>query len=102
MMNAGMMNKLRKMQKELLDTQKKLEATEFVGTAGGGMVKVTVLGNKVVLKVEIDKDAVTGPEDVEMVEDTVVAAINDAFNKVDKETERVLAPLQAGLGGFGF
>ena len=37
-----------------------------------------------------------------MVEDTVVAAINDAFNKVDKETERVLAPLQAGLGGFGF
>ena len=102
MMNAGMMNKLRKMQKELLDTQKKLEATEFVGTAGGGMVKVTVLGNKVVLKVEIDKDAVTGPEDIEMVEDTVVAAINDAFNKVDKETERVLAPLQAGLGGFGF
>ena len=102
MMNAGMMNKLRKMQKELIETQKKLEATEFVGTAGGGMVKVTVLGNKVVLKVEIDKDAVTGPEDIEMVEDTVVAAINDAFNKVDKETERVLAPLQAGLGGFGF
>ena len=102
MMNAAMMNKIRKMQKELIETQKKLEATEFIGTAGGGMVKVTVLGNKVVLKVEIDKDAVTGPEDVEMVEDTVVAAINDAFNKVDKETERVLAPLQAGLGGFGF
>ena len=47
MMNAGMMNKLRKMQKELIETQKKLEATEFVGTAGGGMVKVTVLGNKI-------------------------------------------------------
>ena len=102
MMNPGMMNKLRKMQRELLEAQKKIEATEFVGTAGGGMVKITVLGNKVVQKVEIDRDAVTGPEDLEMVEDTIVAALNDAFNKVDKETERVLAPLQAGLGGFGF
>jgi DNA-binding YbaB/EbfC family protein len=102
MMNPAMMNKIRKMQKELIETQKRLEATEFVCTAGGGMVKVTVLGNKSVLKVDIDREAVTGPEDLEMVEDTIVAALNDAFNKVDKETERVLAPLQSGLGGFGF
>ena len=56
MMNPGMMNKLRKMQRELLEAQKKIEATEFVGTAGGGMVKITVLGNKVVQKVEIDRE----------------------------------------------
>ena len=102
MMNAGMLNKLKKMQKEMMDTQKKLEETEFVGTAGGNMVKITVLGSKVVKKVEIDKDAVSEPEDIEMLEDTILAALNDAFNKVDKETEKMMSPYQAGLGGFGF
>lgn len=102
MMNAGMLNKLKKMQKDMMDTQKRLEETEFVGTAGGNMVKITVLGSKVVQKVEIDKEAISGAEDVEMLEDTILAAMNDAFNKVDKETERVMAPFQSGLGGFGF
>lgn len=98
-MNQQAMMKLRKMQKEMMETQKRLESTSFIGTAGGGIVKAEVLGNHTVVKIEIDRDSFESQDDIEMIEDSVVAAINDAFKKVESETEKAMAPYTAGLPG---
>ena len=60
-MNPAMMNKIRKMQKEMMEAQKRLEESIFTGTAGGGMVKVEVKGDKTVLSIDIDED-ILNPE----------------------------------------
>lgn len=98
-MNQAMLMKLQKMQKEMMQTQKDIEESVFKGTAGG-VVTVEVKGNKDVLSVKIDPEAVEGPEDVEMLEDTIVAAINDAFKTVDKTTEEKMAKYQSMFGGM--
>ena len=100
-MNQAMINKLRKMQKEMMETQERLENSVFEGSAGGGLVKVEVKGTKEILSVQIDPE-ILNPDDKEMIEDTIVAALNDAFRRVDKETEEAMAPYQALTGGFGF
>ena len=73
-MNPAMMNKIRKMQKEMMEAQKRLEESIFTGTAGGGMVKVEVKGDKTVLSIDIDED-ILNPEDKEMIQDTILMAI---------------------------
>ena len=70
--------------------------SEFVGSAGGGMVKVTVSGAKEVLAVSINPQAID-PDDIEMLEDLVTAAVNDALNKA-AEKERELMPMAGNLG----
>ncbi len=100
-MNQQAMMKLRKLQKEMADAQKRLEQTSFTGKAGGGMVSIEMLGNHTVQKVTIDPEAVESKEDIEMLEDTIVAAFNDALKKIEEETNRVMGPFTAGLpGGF--
>ena len=93
-MNQQQMMKLRKMQKQMMEAQEKLENTEFVGTAGG-VVSVTVKGNHEVLAVNIDKEAVL--DDLEMVQDMIVVALNDANKKIDAESQKLLG----GFGGLG-
>lgn len=100
-MNQAMINKLRRMQKEMMEAQERLQNSTFEGTAGGGLVKVLVKGTKDVVSIDINPD-ILNPDDKEMIEDTIVAAINQAFDKVDKETEEVMAPYAALTGGFGF
>lgn len=95
-----MMLQLKKMQKEAEEAQKKLETSEFLGTAGGGVVCVKVNGAKEVLNVTIDKEAVTCSEDIELLEDAIKAAFNDAFKKVEQETQKILGPAVGGLGGL--
>ncbi|MBP5444748.1 MAG: YbaB/EbfC family nucleoid-associated protein [Acholeplasmatales bacterium] len=99
-MNPNMVKKIQRMQREMMEAQKQLEATEFTGTAAG-VVEVTVLGSKEVLKVSINKDAIDSIDDLEMIEDTIVAALNNAFENVDNETQRVMSQFQMP-GGFGF
>ena len=97
-MNQAQMMRLRKMQKEMMEAQERLEQTVFTGTAGGGVVKFEVNGNHEVVSVEIDPEA--AKDDIEMVQDMVVLAINDANKKIEAETQKSLGGFGAGMGLF--
>lgn len=92
----ALMKQAQQMQEQLKKAQEELKASEFVGSAGGGMVKVTVSGAKEVLAVSINPQAID-PDDIEMLEDLVTAAVNDALNKA-AEKERELMPMAGNLG----
>lgn len=91
-----LMKQAQQMQEQLKKAQDELKESEFIGSAGGGMVNVTVSGAKEVLAVSIKPEAVD-PDDIEMLEDLITAAVNDALNKVS-EKERELMPNMGGLG----
>jgi hypothetical protein len=99
MFNQGMLNKLKKMQKEMLKAQQDLEESVFVGTAGG-VISVEVKGNKQVVAVKIQPEAVD-PEDVNLLEDMILAAFNDAFKQIDNKTEEIMAPYTSSVPGMG-
>lgn len=92
----ALMKQAQQMQEQLKKAQEELKESEFIGSAGGGMVKVTVSGAKEVLAVSIKPEAVD-PDDLEMLEDLVTAAVNDALNKA-AEKERELMPMAGNLG----
>ena len=97
----NMMKQVQKMQKQMEEQQKALEEAEFVATAGGGAVEVTVTGKKVVTKVKLDEDAVD-PDDVETLEDMIMVAVNDALKKVDEANSSAMSKMTGGMGGFPF
>ena len=99
-MNQQAMMRLKKMQKQMMDAQKQLEETVFTGTAGGGMVTVEVKGTHEVLSVTIDPDALESKEDIEMIQDSIVAALNDANRKLESESQKLLGGFGGGLGGL--
>lgn len=101
-MNQQAMMRIRKMQKQMEEAQAKLEATVYTGTAGGGMVTVEVRGDHEVLSVTIDPEALESKDDIEMIQDSIVAALNDANKKLDREQQQVMGQFTGGLGGFGF
>lgn len=100
-MNPQMVKKLQKMQKEMEKAQRDLEEMIFEGSASG-VVTVEVKGSKEVVRVKINKDAIDSLDDLDMIEDIIVAAINDAMRKIDSKTQEVMGQFTAGLGGFGF
>ena len=75
-----------------------METKEFTATAGGGAVEVTVSGKREVLKVKLDQEVVD-PDDVEMLEDLIVAATNEALRKVEEASASAMSKLTGGLGG---
>lgn len=77
---------------------KEMETKEFTATAGGGAVEVTVSGKREVLKVKLDQEVVD-PDDVEMLEDLIVAATNEALRKVEEASASAMSKLTGGLGG---
>ena len=101
-MNQQAMMKLRKMQKQMQEAQARLEETVYEVTAGGGMVKVEVKGSHEVLSVNINPDALESKDDIEMIQDTIVAALNDANKKLEKDAEETMGQFTGGFGGFGF
>ena len=76
----AMMRQAQKMQEQMLKAQEELEAAQLTGTAGSGLVSVTLSGKKKLIKVEL-KPAIVDPDDIEMLEDLIVAAYNDAFEQ---------------------
>ena len=96
----NLMKQAQKMQRQMEESQKALEEKEFTAAAGGGAVEVTVTGKREVVKVHIDPEAVD-PEDVEMLEDLIMAAVNEAMRKVDEESVSAMSKLTGGLGGLG-
>jgi DNA-binding YbaB/EbfC family protein len=91
-----MMKQIQMMQEEMQRTQEALEETEVEGTAGGGAVTVTVTGSKMLSKVHIDPEVID-EDDIEMLEDLVVAAANDALGKVDEMANTEMGKLTGGL-----
>lgn len=97
-MNQQAMMRLKKMQKQMMEAQEKLENTVFTGTAGGGVVTVEVKGSHEVLSVTIDEEA--AKDDLEMVQDMIVLALNDANKKIDAETQSTMGAFGGGFGLF--
>ncbi|EEU12718.1 YbaB/EbfC family nucleoid-associated protein [Anaerococcus vaginalis] len=92
----SMMKKVQKMQQEMARTQQEIEEKEFSSTAGGGVIEAVVNGKKEVLKIKIDEDVVD-PDDTEMLEDLVVAAINDALKKADEYSQKEMGKLTGNI-----
>ena len=93
----NIMKQYQRMQRKLEETQEELAKKEYTGQAGGGAVKATVTGAKVLTKLELDKDAVD-PEDVETLEDMIVAAVNLALESADEDSQSQMGKLTGGLG----
>ncbi|HIW21495.1 MAG TPA: YbaB/EbfC family nucleoid-associated protein [Candidatus Dorea intestinavium] len=96
---ANLMKQAQKMQKQMEEAAKELETKEFSATAGGGAVEATVSGSKKLIKLKLQEEAVD-PDDVEMLEDMIVAAINEALEKVDEESATGMNKLTGGLNGL--
>ena len=94
------LKQLQAMQAEMEETQAALEEKEITSTAGGGAVEVTVNGKKEITKLVIDKDVVD-PDDVEMLQDLITAAVNEAMRQMDALAEAEMSKVTGGLGGFG-
>ena len=88
-----------KLQQQMAKMQEELEAREFEASAGGGMVNVRVSGKKEVLSVEIKPEAVD-PDDVEMLQDLVLAAVNEALRKGEEAREAAMNRMAPGMGGM--
>ena len=96
----NLMKQAQKMQKQMEENQKALEEKEFTATAGGGAVEVTVSGKREVVKVKLSEEAVD-PDDVEMLEDLIVAATNEALRQAEEAAASAMSALTGGLGGLG-
>lgn len=93
----SLMKQAQQMQQKLQETQAELEELQVTGSASGGMVEATVNGKKTVLAVKIKPEA-CDPDDVEMLEDLVLAAINDAYQKAQVKEDELMAPFAAMKG----
>ncbi|MCI5992504.1 MAG: YbaB/EbfC family nucleoid-associated protein [Clostridiales bacterium] len=91
-----MMKQAQKMQQDLMKMQEEMQSKEYEATAGGGVVTAVVNGQKELLRISIDPEAVD-PEDVEMLQDMVVAAVNEAMRKADAESAANMSKLTGGL-----
>ena len=98
----NLMKQAQKMQKQMEENQRALEEKEFTASAGGGAVEVTISGKKVVTAVKIQEEVVD-PDDIEMLEDLIMAATNEALRKVEEEASAAMSKLTGGMGlGGGF
>ena len=96
MNQAAMMRQAQKMQQDLLRMQEEMENKTFTATAGGGMVSATVNGKHEIVGLEINPEAVD-PDDVEMLQDMVIAAVNEAMRAADADSASNMSRLTGGL-----
>ena len=92
----NMMKQMQKMQKKMAEAQEELGEKKVEGTAGGGMVSVVVTGHKEIIEVTI-KPEVVDPDDIEMLQDLVLAATNDALKKADELTNQTMGQFTKGM-----
>lgn len=96
MNQMDLMKQAQKMQEDMLKAQAELETRSYTANAGGGAVSATVSGKRVLTELVIDPDAVD-PEDVEMLQDMVIAAVNEAMRKAEAEAAASMSKLTGGL-----
>ena len=94
---ANMLKQAQKMQQDFMKMQQELESQSFEFTAGGGAVKAVVSGSRSFESITIDPEVVD-PEDVEMLQDLILAAVNGALKEADEQTSKAMSRLQGGLG----
>ena len=94
----NLMKQAQKMQRQMEEKSKEMEEKEWEASAGGGAVTVKVSGKKEVVSVKLSPEVVD-PDDIEMLEDLIVAATNEALRKVEEESSAVMSKLTGGLGG---
>ena len=94
----NLMKQAQRMQRQMEEGQKELETKEFTAKAGGGAVEVTVTGKKEITKVKLSEEAVD-PDDIEMLEDLIVAAANEALRRADEANTELMSKMTGGLGG---
>ena len=95
----GMMKQIQKMQKDMAKAQEDLNAKEFMGTSNGDLVTVTLTGEKKMKDISIKPEAVD-PEDIEMLQDLIILATNDALEKVEVETQATMGKYTKGIPGL--
>ncbi|MBQ8665379.1 MAG: YbaB/EbfC family nucleoid-associated protein [Lachnospiraceae bacterium] len=95
---ANLMKQAQKMQRQMEESQKELEEKEFTAKAGGGAVEVTITGKREITKLKLSEEAVD-PDDIETLEDLVMAAVNEALRMVEEESSQNMGKLTGGLGG---
>jgi len=94
----NLMKQAQKMQKQMEDATKELENKEVTATAGGGAVSITISGKKEVTSVKIAEEVVD-VDDIEMLEDLIVAATNEALRQVEELSSSTMGKITGGLGG---
>ena len=97
---ANLMKQAQRMQREMQEKQEELEQSEFTAATGGGAVSVTMNGKRELLTLEISPDAVD-TDDVEMLQDLVISAVNEVLRKIDAANEENMSKLAGGMGGLG-
>ena len=98
----NLMKQAQRMQRQMEESQKELEEKEFTAKAGGGAVEVTVTGKKEITKIKLSEEVVD-PEDIEMLEDLVMAATNEALRMAEEASAEAMNKMTGGLGlGGGF
>ena len=93
---SNLMKQAQRMQRQMEEGQKELETKEFTAKSGGGAVEVTVSGKKEVLKVTLSEEAVD-PDDIETLQDMIVAATNEALRQADEANNELMGKMAGGL-----
>ena len=94
----NLMKQAQRMQRQMEESQRELEAAEFTAKAGGGAVEVTVTGKNQVTNIVLSKDVVD-PDDIEMLQDLILAAISEAMKMADDASANMMSSLTGGMGG---
>ncbi len=92
----NLMKQAQRMQRQMEEKQKELEEKEYTASSGGGAVEATVTGKKLLTKLTISPDAVD-PDDVEMLQDMIIAAVNEAINQAESESDELMRGISSGL-----
>ena len=96
----NLMKQAQKMQRQMEENQKALEEKEFTAAAGGGAVEVTISGKREVTKVKLAEEVVD-PDDIEMLQDLIVAATNEALRQLEEFSSDSMSKITGGMGGLG-
>ena len=101
---GNLMKQAQKMQRQMEEASKALEEATYKATAGGGAVEVEVSGKKEIISIKLAEEVVD-PEDIEMLQDLIVAAVNEALQEAsrasDEAMSRITGGMNTGIGGFG-
>ena len=94
----NLMKQAQRMQRQMEENQKALEEKEYTAAAGGGAVEITVSGKKEIVKVKLAEEVVD-PDDIEMLEDLIMAAANQALRQMEEDSAAMMSKLTGGMGG---
>ena len=95
----NIMKQAQKMQQQMEEAQAQLEESSYTATSGGGAVEVTISGKKEITSIKFDPEVVD-PDDIEMLEDLTMAAVNEAIRKIEEVSAQKMSKITGGMGGL--